>query len=241
MRPDWTSDCGRVRLFCRDCRDVLPSLNAVDSIVTDPPYGVGYSGSVTRHGANGFSYCSFEDTPDEIERVCVPAVRAAVAIARCAVVTPGIRNQFKYDEPRDVGAIWYPSGANAGPWGFICSQPIFYYGKCPYLAAGLGSRPNGFATTEATDRSVDHPCPKPIGQTEWLVQLASLQGQLVLDPFMGSGTTGVACVRLSRNFIGIEREPKYFEIAKRRIQEALGMEVYKNGVKQRRMFTEACA
>lgn len=65
-----------------------------------------------------------------------------------------------------------------------------------------------------------HPTEKPLGLMGELVQLFSNQGATVLDPFMGSGTTGVACARLGRKFIGIELEPKYFEIACRRIEEA---------------------
>jgi DNA modification methylase len=213
-----------VTLYCADCRDVLASFSEcfrVDAVVSDPPYGVGYEGSTTKHGKNGFGYESFNDTPEEIKAVCVPAIRQAVSIARSAVITPGSANAFKYDEPRAIGVIFYPSGANSGPWGFICSQPLFYYGKDPYLAKALGSRPNGFATTESTDRSIDHPCPKPIGQTKWMVSRVSFEGETVLDPFMGSGTTGVACISLGRKFIGIEREPKYFEIAVRRISDAL--------------------
>ena len=204
-----------------DCREVLPTLGKVDAVVTDPPYGVNYKGSATKHGRNGFAYSSFDDTPEAIQAICVPAVRMAVALARSAIVTPGNANAFKYDEPRSIGAIYYPSGANSGPWGFVCSQPLFYYGNDPYLAKALGSRPNAFATTEATDRTIDHPCPKPIGQTKWMVARASLLGELVLDPFMGSGTTGVACVQLGRQFIGIELDPGYFDIACRRISDEL--------------------
>ncbi len=211
---------GRVKLYCGDCREILPTLGKVDAVVTDPPYGVGYEGSITKHRRNGFAYESFDDTPENIAKICVPAVRAAVALARSAIVTPGNANAFKYDEPRSLGAIYYPSGANSGPWGFVCSQPLFYYGKDPYLAKALGRLPNAFATTEATDRAVQHPCPKPIKQVEWMVNRVSLLDDLILDPFMGSGTTGVACVKLGRRFIGIEIEPKYFDIACERIGAA---------------------
>lgn len=211
---------GRVTLWRGDCLTILPTLGKVDAVVTDPPYGVNYHGSVTKHGRNGFGYESFDDTPAAISEICVPAVRMAVSIARSAVVTPGNANAFKYDEPKSIGAIYYPSGANSGPWGFVCSQPLFYYGKDPYLANALGSRPNAFASTEAADRTIEHPCPKPINQMKWMVWRVSLPGELVLDPFMGSGTTGVAAVKLGRRFIGIEIEPKYFDIACRRIEEA---------------------
>jgi DNA modification methylase len=211
---------GNCRLIQGDCLEVMPALGKVDAVVTDPPYGVGYQGSITKHGKNGFAYASFDDTSENIERICVPAVRMAVSLATCAIVTPGNTNAFKYDEPRSLGAIYYPSGANSGPWGFVCSQPLFYYGKDPYLANALGRLPNAFATTEATDRSILHPCPKPIKVMEWMVSRVSLSGHSVLDPFMGSGTTGVACVNLGRSFIGIELDPGYFDIAVKRITDA---------------------
>jgi DNA modification methylase len=85
---------------------------------------------------------------------------------------------------------------------------------------GLGSLPNGFSTTERAEEN-GHPCPKPIKQTEWMVSRVSFVGETVLDPFMGSGTTGVACAKLDRAFIGIEREPKYFDIARRRLESEL--------------------
>jgi site-specific DNA-methyltransferase (adenine-specific)/modification methylase len=211
---------GRVTLYLGDCREVLPTLGRVDAVVTDPPYGVDYEGSVTKHGRNGHSYRSFDDSPANIEAICVPAVRLAISLARSAIVTPGNANAFKYDEPSSLGAIYYPSGANSGPWGFVCSQPLFYYGKDPYLMKALGRLPNAFSTTEATDRSIDHPCPKPLKHVKWMVNRVSFPGETILDPFMGSGTTGVAAVKLGRCFIGIEIEPKYFEIACSRIQEA---------------------
>jgi site-specific DNA-methyltransferase (adenine-specific) len=211
---------GDATLYLADCRDILPTLSGVDAVVTDPPYGVEFAGSATKHSKrDGNSYASFEDTPENVACICVPAVRLAVSLSRSAAVTPGQRCAHLYDTPVDQGAIFYPSGANIGPWGFICSQPIFYYGKDPFLEKGLGSRPNGFSTTESAEKN-GHPCPKPIGQMKWLVNRVSFEGETVMDPFMGSGTTGVACVKLGRKFIGVEIEEKYFSIACRRIEEA---------------------
>ena len=211
---------GNQTLILGDCLEVMPTLGRFDAVVTDPPYGVNYEGSKTKHGSNGFAYASFDDTPENISAICVPAVRMAVGKARSAIVTPGNANAFKYDEPRSLGVIYYPSGANSGPWGFVCSQPLFYYGKDPYLAKALGSRPNAFATTEATDRTIQHPCPKPLKTVEWMVARVSLAGETILDPFMGSGTTLVACQRMGRAGTGIEIDKDYWEIACRRVEEA---------------------
>ena len=211
---------GACTLYLGDCMDVMPLLGEVDAVVTDPPYGVNYQGSSTKHSKkDGVSYTSFDDTPEMIKNICVPAIRLAVSLAKCAVVTPGNACCHLYDPPRTQGCIFYPSGANSGPWGFVCSQPLFYYGADPYLAKMLGGRPNGFQTTERAEKN-GHPCPKPINQTKWLVNRVSFVGQTILDPFMGSGTTGVACVKEGRSFIGIELDEDYFNIACKRIREA---------------------
>lgn len=211
---------GGATLYLGDCLEIMPLLGEFDAVVTDPPYGVKYEGSKTKHGHNGYSYGSFDDTPEYISKICVPAVRMAVAKSKAAIVTPGIKNAFKYDVPKSFSSIFYPSGANCGPWGFVCAQPLFYYGNCPYLAKGMGSRPDGFSSTEASNRSINHPCPKPIKQTEWKVNRVSLKADAVLDPFMGSGTTGVACAKMGRKFTGIELDSDYFEIACERIRKA---------------------
>lgn len=212
---------GDCTLYLGDSSEIIPTLDGIDAVVTDPPYGVNYDGSATKDGGRDEgSYASFDDTPDNIKTLIVPIVSSCVERFERVCMTPGPASMFFYPEPRAVGSIYYPAGANSGPWGFVCSQPIFYYGKDPYLAAGLGRRANGFSATDGAEKN-GHPCPKPIGQAKWLVNRASLAGETVLDPFMGSGTTGVACVMLGRRFVGIELEPTYFEIACRRIEEAL--------------------
>lgn len=74
------------------------------------------------------------------------------------------------------------------------------------------------ALTGMQNLGIEHPSPKPLDLIMWLVETTS--AQTILDPFMGSGTTGVACVKLNRNFIGIEINPDYFAIAQRRIADA---------------------
>lgn len=218
---EWV-EIGNARLACGDCRDILPTLPKIcAAMVTDPPYGVNFKGSATKHSKpDGDHYLSFEDTPENVRDNIVPRFIEALCCVHRAAVTPGIRCSRMYPQPAAEGVIWYPSGANTGPWGFITHQPIFYYGKCPYLAGSAGSRPTGFKSTEPAEKN-GHPCPKPTGQMEWLVNRVSAAfGDAILDPFMGSGTTGVACMNLGRKFIGIELERKYFDIACERIENA---------------------
>ncbi len=213
---------GNCTLYLGDCREILPTLGNVDAVVTDPPYGVELTAKQNKWVKNeGEGYASTDDTPEFIRTVCVPAIEAAIALVRNVVVTPGTRNTFLYPAPDAIGGIFNPSGAGSGRWGFECLAPVLYYGKDPYLATRQGRRPNSWEQP-ANDSALKngHPCPKPIGMMRWLVQRASLPGETVLDLFMGSGTTGVACVQMGRKFIGIEIEPKYFDIACERIRKA---------------------
>jgi site-specific DNA-methyltransferase (adenine-specific) len=208
-----------ITIYHGDCREILPHLPKVDAVITDPPYGVRFTGSATRWSEKtGQGYTAFQDTPENVEKIIVPAFKMALSMATRAAVTPGIRNARMYPQPDGEGVFWYPSGANSGPWGFVTHQPIFYYGKCPYLASGEGSRPTGFQSTEAAEHN-GHPCPKPYGQMAWLVARVSKEGETILDPFMGSGTTLVAAKNLGRKAIGIEIEEKYCEIAAKRLAQ----------------------
>jgi site-specific DNA-methyltransferase (adenine-specific) len=213
VKPYYEDDA--VTIYHADCREILPTMSA-DAMVTDPPYGVALAGKSTKWTPrSGVGYASHDDTAEAVERDVIPTVAAVVYRMR-SVVTPGVRMMWRYPEPTTTGAIYYPSGAGPGRWGFVCWQPIFYYGKCPYLAAGMGSRPDSFSTTEAAEAN-GHPVPKPIKTMRWLVAKATLPGQVVLDPFMGSGTTLRAAKDLGRRAIGIEIDERYCEIAARRM------------------------
>ena len=216
---------GAARLILGDCRDVLPTLGKVDAVVTDPPYGVDFEGKVTKHTRNVHEQ-TYPDTEVEFRTSVLPAVNLALGIADRALIFCGVRRLLEYPTPTDIGGIVCPNGGGLSPWGFGCYNPTLFYGKSPYLAAGLGSRPTAkaiyhpgmHATGERDGNS--HPCPKPIAFMVWAVDVATLPNHTALDPFMGSGTTGVAAVQMGRKFIGIEREPKYFDIACRRIEDA---------------------
>ena len=222
--------CERIHdatLYLGDCREVMaswPPCFRVDALITDPPYGVEFTGKVTRH-TNKSGGASYIDTEDSFRNTVLPAIGFALPRASRAAIFPGNRRLFEYPVSREIGGIICPGGGGMSPWGFNCFHPVLFYGTSPYLAAGLGSRPTatvmnhpGMHVTGEADN--DHPCPKPIAFMEWAVKTASLEGQTILDPFMGSGTTGVACAKLGRRFIGIELEPRYFDIACKRIDEA---------------------
>jgi DNA modification methylase len=216
---------GEATLYLGDCLEILPTLPKVDAVITDPPYGIdGGSGGDARDFAKGAYEASWDDTPAYIESVCVPAIKACVDLADAVAVTPGIRCLDLYPKARDMGCFWTPAAATHGPWGFTTFQPILFYGKD--WRAGKGALPSGRAVAEAAEKN-GHPCPKPVGAWRWLVDKAAKPNAVVLDPFMGSGTTGVVCAETGRTFLGIEIEPRYFDIACERID---------NAYRQQRMF-----
>lgn len=221
MTPYYQDDS--VTIYHGDCREV--SVDA-DVIVTDPPYGVNYDGKNSKWtGHTAAGYDEYADTQDNLIASVLPFISERVISGARMVLTPGRASMFLYPEPRAVGAIFFPAGSGSGPWGFTCSQPIFYYGKDPYLAGGMGRRPDSFSHLAAGEND-GHPCQKPLKVMHWLVNRASLVGETVLDPFMGSGTTLRAAKDLGRKAIGIEISERYCEIAARRMgQEVLDLSV----------------
>jgi site-specific DNA-methyltransferase (adenine-specific) len=194
---------GNATLYLGDCREILPTLPKVDAVVTDPPYGI------------NFIYESYWDDLNNWTALMlhtVPLMRSAanvVVMPSCAIK----RLSWWYSTfPPDWLIAWYKgSPGHLATIGFNCWEPHLVWGKpkkkvSDYFQSPLIIDSNG------------HPCPKPVSYANWLVSRMSEES--VIDPFMGSGTTGVACMNLGRKFIGIEIEPKYFDIACERIDQA---------------------
>jgi len=213
--PTWSSDDGSVRLYRGDCVEVMQRLpdSFVDAIITDPPYGVGID-----YGA------SYVDTRTALQTLADRWLPEARRLAPIVAFTPGKGNERLYPEPTWELGWARRYGGGMCRWGFQCYHPIMVYGKCPYLAHSLGGRPDTFfpGSLRAFVPKNAHPCAKPLPVMEWLVQRVDPFGSaLIMDPFMGSGTTGVACVNLGRKFVGIELSPDYFNLAKANITAAL--------------------
>lgn len=195
-----------------DCVDVMRTFpdKHFDLVLTDPPYGVGYE------------YESFSDTKENLKQLIKDFVPEALRVGKVVLITPGNSNMHLYPTPDWVLAWVIPPGYGCNPWGFSCWQPILAYGKNPYLAAGMGSRPDIVLYKNGTEISEKngHPCPKPIKTWEEILKKGSCKkGDLVLDCFAGSGTTAVACMNTGRNYVLIEKEPKYIDIINRRIDK----------------------
>lgn len=186
-------DIGDATLYLGDCLDILPKLKDVDAVVTDPPYGVDYA---------------------EWDKVAPKKwLTIARKLAPTVFVTTGIKNAFDWEKPDWIACYSFPGGQRAVGGGFNAWEPVLIYGR---NTLPLDHKQFPFAAGKQNG----HPCPKPLAPFEWLVRTGTTWGGTVLDPFMGSGTTGVACAKLDRKFIGIELDPKYFKIACDRIREA---------------------
>lgn len=211
MKPYYQDEA--VTIYNADCREVLPTLESADLVLTDPPY------------ANGTPYDSYEDTPDNLQQLIVDVLPDLRRVGGRVLITPGVANVHSYPKPDWTLAWFTPAGIGSGSWGFCCWQPVLAYGTDPYLAIGGGRRPDAFVMTRASETN-GHPCPKPIEVMRWLIARGTVAArEVVLDPFMGSGSTLRAAKDLGRRVIGIETSERYCEIARRRMaQEVLPLE-----------------
>lgn len=204
-----------------DCLEILPLFEpgSIDLVLTDPPYGVGLSKKANKNKVNEVSYTQINDDMDYIKNVVIPVINNCIRISNITFVTCGTRALWEYPEPEATGAFYTEFGGGLGKWGFTCFQPILFYGKDPYLKNGLGARSNSYSNKKPPVKN-GHPCPKPIEFIKWAVNRCSIDNaDLILDPFLGSGTTAVAAKQLGRKCIGIELEAKYLDIAVERLKQ----------------------
>lgn len=199
-----------------NCVEILKQLptDSVDLVLTDPPYGIGeLKGTITKDRARN-NYDKFDDTPEYYKTVVVEAIKECLRVAKRVVLTPGNRNFTYLPQPDDFGCFYQPATPSISRWGRPDAQPIFYYGKSPHRNI---TQVNSKQLTEKPS-CTDHPCSKPIKAWIWLLEKSSIEGETVLDPFAGSGTTAVAAIRTNRKFILIEQSKEYCTIAERRIK-----------------------
>jgi DNA modification methylase len=225
---------GACRLICADCREVLPTLGKVDAVVTDPPYSIPHDFAPLGKGRKGTRTLAWDwdraaSVGDIVERCA-----AAMALAEHNVlVFCGLRQATPLAEAMaqqgfaDKMLCWVKAcPAPAVPearWTSGFDLGVFGYRQGAYFRAKGPMRPNVFRFDSyrfGQPGKEDHPTQKPLGLMLALVEPLAPPEATILDPFMGSGTTGVAAVKLGRRFIGIEIDPKYFDIACRRIEAA---------------------
>ena len=203
-------------LHCGDCLDILPTLadKSVDLVLTDPPYGV------------NLEYDNYQDTRENLIALIPPLLMHCNRISPLSAITCGIVNINLYPDYYWVMAWVYDTTSSTGKFGFTQWQPIVMYGQDPYLKNGLGRNVDVIRSTGLDRFKSGHPCSKPEKfWTTLLLRLSINKGDTIIDPFGGSGTTAIACIRQNRKYILIEKEEKYCEIAARRIETELDQTV----------------
>jgi site-specific DNA-methyltransferase (adenine-specific) len=216
-----------------DNAQIMPEIGMVDHVITDPPYDVAtHAGAMcgsadkTAAGkqARGVPFAALTDPAALAARLLADSNRWVLAF--CALEQLG-------EYQRGAGPAW----VRAGVWDRVTPAPQLRGDRPAQAVEGIAimhrpgrKRWNGGGTAAIWrhravmgDQRPQHPTPKPVGLMLELVELFTDPDDLVLDPFCGSGTTGIACARLGRRFIGIEQKPEWAELSRERIRaEAAG-------------------
>lgn len=212
MRP-WKSKCGRAVLWRGDCRELLPMLSA-HAVVTDPPYGTGgWKRPASGAGSDGsavYARAEWDQWDDGwLTLATAPTVGMFVPQTRLGE----FKRLFFWHKPD-------PRPRFGGQPAYAFEPFVIVRGtvrKCGGTDLITASAPRLNRDKEA----VGHPHQKPIRVMAWCIERCADAGEIVLDPFMGSGSTGVAALRTGRRFIGIEQDASHFVTAKARIRAEL--------------------
>ncbi len=202
---------GDATLYLGDCLEVMAEMEpgTVDSVVTDPPYGMGWDGKISR-GPNGTGSQNPTRHYGKMIQGDEKPFDPSPFLEFNNVVLWGA-NHYSGKLPTGTTLLWIKRVDSA--FGSFLSDA-----EVAWMKGGHGVYCQRDVSLQGESKSRKHPNQKPIGIMAWCIEKTG--GETILDPFMGSGTTGVACMNLSRKFIGIEVEEKYFDIACRRIDLA---------------------
>jgi len=205
-------EIGDATLYLGDCMDILPTLDKVDAVITDPPYGIG---DRLVKGGKGGSFDSLVLSEADLWDK-KPSKELLDLIRSKGNVQFIWGGNFLDLPPCDKPLCWdkvRPNQKNLSEWEYCWTSLVGRAEMFKHCANG------GFLSSEPRY----HPTQKPVEVMKWCIEKAKNPNE-ILDPFMGSGTTGVAAVQMGRRFIGIEREKKYFDIACKRIEQATKQE-----------------
>jgi site-specific DNA-methyltransferase (adenine-specific)/modification methylase len=215
--PDWQTDDGRIQLYCGDCLKILPHIGKVDAVITDPPYGISYS-----HGKGGG--CLAKSTIfNGVKIVGDDKSFDPSVLLNFPVVVLWGANHYASKLPNSPS--WLIWDKRRG----VCSND---QADCEMAWSNIGGPArlkqhlwNGMLKDSERGTPRVHPTQKPIEIMKWCIEMAGTP-QTICDPFMGSGTTGVACIRTGRKFVGIEISEDYFKISVERIKKELEQQLF---------------
>jgi len=203
-------EIGNATLYLGNCAEILPTLNNIDSVVTDPPYGMAFQ--------SNFRFVKhLKIANDETPELANEVINWAIENANHSVYAFGRwDNLYNYPKPKSL-ITWVKNNWSMGDLNHEHARQtevaFFYNGKAHKFPKQRPTDVVNFARTN----NENHPTEKPVGLMQIFVDWTE---GIVLDPFMGSGTTGVACAKMGKTFVGIEQEQKYFDVACKRIELA---------------------
>ena len=187
------------KIYCGDCLELMKQIpdKSIDFVFADPPYGINKA---------EWDFIYPKGFEKELLRVSQKGVAITCGQENIADCIIELKEQYK-------GVL---SARNKNGMTF---NKIGFGNWIPVILAGNIKRGQDFFEFVIKGKKVDHPSPKPLEFMKKIILRFTEENDTILDPFMGSGTTAIACLQTNRNFIGIELEPKYVEIANRRIEE----------------------
>jgi DNA modification methylase len=196
-------------LYQGDCLDILPTLadKSVDLVLTDPPYGIGASNKSFRSGKG---WADYGDSTWDNE---VPAKECF------DIMLKGSENQIIWGG--NYFAKYLPVSMGWLVWNKMQRNFSLADGELAWTSFNNALRIFDYSRGAALQDGKVHPTQKPVALFGWCLQNYSKEQDLILDPFAGSGTTAIACIRYNRRYILIEKEEKYCDIAAKRIESEL--------------------
>jgi DNA modification methylase len=197
---------GNATLILGDCREVLPALGRFDAVVTDPPYGIN---AARDRKSRQWGWRDFPASGWDKERASPEAISALMRVAPNIVIWGG--NYF-------TDAL--PPSSKWLIWDKCQSDFSLADAELAWCSFDGAVRRINYSRSRALQDGKEHPTQKPVAVMEWCLTQLPHGCNAVVDPYMGAGTTGVACVRRGLRFTGIEAAPVFFDIACRRIEEA---------------------
>lgn len=207
----YTSSCGRVTLYLGDCRDIMPTLGKVDALISDPPYGMDWNTDHSRFtGGDGGKHTRVD------KKIHGDAVDfdPTHLLGFDRVVIWGMHH-FPQHLKRGTVLVWPKKYEDA--YGSFLSDA-----DTAWMKGGCGVYLSNVINPASFQAEKCHPTQKPVPLMAWCMDKAKVPaGATVLDPYMGSGTTGIACIRTGRRFVGIEKDPAHYATALERIKREL--------------------
>lgn len=207
---------GNATLYLGDCHDVMPELELMDALLTDSPYGISMDRGVPGGGFDGFGKGIVRKPKHYVgqwddARPGRETFNLLLASAEQCIIWGG--NYFADCLPVSQKWLW---------WDKLQTMPSYSDGELAWTNLP-GASTKKFAYNGsgllAREKERAHPTQKPVQLMEWCIGFLP-NARRILDPFMGSGTTGIAAHKTGRSFVGVERDPAYFAIACKRIEEA---------------------